>query len=139
MSHHISKIDHIGIAVKDLEAQLAVYRDTLNIEFKGVEEVADQKVKAAFLKIGETNIELLEPTSEESAVAKFLAARGDGFHHLAIGVHGIENVIEELKSKGVRMIDEKPRVGAHGKKIAFLHPKSTGGVLIELCEPQSGQ
>lgn len=134
MADHISKIDHIGIAVKSLEAQLAIYRDTLGLDFLGIEEIAEQKVKAAFLKAGETSIELLEPTSEDSAVGKFLASRGEGVHHIAIGVRDIENVIEGLISKGVRMIDEKPRIGAHNKKIAFLHPKSTGGLLIELCE-----
>lgn len=134
MADHISKIDHIGIAVKSLEAQLAIYRDTLGLDFLGIEEITEQKVKAAFLKAGETSIELLEPTSEDSAVGKFLASRGEGVHHIAIGVRDIESVIEGLISKGVRMIDEKPRIGAHNKKIAFLHPKSTGGVLIELCE-----
>jgi len=134
MAHHIAKIDHIGIAVKNLDSQLAIYRDVLGLEFVGIEEVAEQKVKAAFLKAGETNIELLEPTSDDSAVARFIAGRGEGVHHIAIGVHDIERVIEGIISKGARMVDEKPRIGAHNKKIAFIHPKSTGGVLIELCE-----
>ena len=134
MADHISKLDHIGIAVKDLDAQLAVYRDTLGLDFGGTQEVVEQKVKTAFLKVGDTNIELLEPTSEDSAVAKFLDKRGEGVHHLAIGVKDIESVIANLIEKGVRMIDEKPRIGAHDKKIAFIHPKSTGGVLIEICE-----
>ena len=127
-------IDHIGIAVKSIDESLKFWEDTLGIKCHGVEEVAEQKVKTAFLPVEETEIELLEGTSEESPVAKFIAAKGEGIHHLAIRVDNLEEALAELKAKGVRLIDEKPRCGAGGAKIAFLHPKATGGILLELSE-----
>lgn len=127
-------IDHIGIAVKSIDESLKFWEDTLGIKCHDVEEVAEQKVKTAFLPVEDTEIELLEGTSEESPVAKFIAAKGEGIHHLAIRVDNLEEALAELKAKGVRLIDEKPRCGAGGAKIAFLHPKATGGILLELSE-----
>lgn len=128
------KINHIGIAVKSLDNSIPLYRDQLGMEFEGTEEVAEQKVRVAFLKIGDSRIELLEPTAEDSPVAKFLEKNGEGIHHMAYEVADIEVALAELKQKGVRLIDEKPRNGAHGSLIAFLHPKATGGVLTEICQ-----
>ena len=127
-------IDHIGIAVKSIDEALNFWEATLGIKCHGVEEVAQQKVKTAFLPVKDTEIELLEGTSEDSPVAKFIAAKGEGIHHLAIRVDNLEEALAELKEKGVRLIDEKPRCGAGGAKIAFLHPKATGGILLELSE-----
>ncbi len=127
-------IDHIGIAVKSIDESLKFWEDTLGIKCHGVEEVAEQKVKTAFLPVEDTEIELLEGTSEESPVAKFIAAKGEGIHHIAIRVDNLEEALAELKAKGVRLIDEKPRCGAGGAKIAFLHPTATGGILLELSE-----
>ena len=129
-----NKINHIGIAVKNLENAIPLYRDQLGMEFEGTEEVAEQKVRVAFLKIGESRIELLEPTSPDSAVAKFLEKNGEGVHHMAYEVEDINVALAELKEKGVRLIDEQPRHGAHGSLIAFIHPKATGGVLTEICQ-----
>ena len=128
------KINHVGIAVKNLENAIPLYRDQLGMEFEGTEEVSEQKVRVAFLKIGESRIELLEPTSPDSPVAKFLEKNGEGIHHLAYEVKDIETALAELKQKEVRLIDEKPRNGAHNSQIAFLHPKATGGVLTEICQ-----
>ncbi|MDL2297586.1 methylmalonyl-CoA epimerase [Synergistaceae bacterium OttesenSCG-928-D05] len=127
-------VDHIGVAVKSIDEALKFWQGTLGIECHGVEEVAEQKVKTAFLPLRDTEVELLEATAEDSPVAKFIEAKGEGIHHLAIRVENLEAALEELKAKGVRLIDEKPRIGAGGAKIAFLHPKATGGVLLELCE-----
>lgn len=127
-------VDHIGIAVKSIDEALKFWEDTLGIKCHGVEEVADQKVKTAFLPIADTEVELLEGTSPESPVSKFIEAKGEGIHHLAIRVDDLEAALEELKAKGVRLIDEKPRLGAGGAKIAFIHPKATGGILLELSE-----
>ncbi len=127
------KIDHIGIAVKDLSEAAKVY-ESLGLKAEGEETVDSQKVTVGFLPCGESEIELLEATSQDSPVAKFIEKNGERLHHLALRVDDIEAAIEELKSKGVRMIDETPRYGAGGAKIAFLHPKSTNGVLIELTE-----
>lgn len=128
------KISHIGIAVENIEAALPFYRDVLGLEFEGTEVVVEQKVKVAFLVIGESRIELLEPTSPDSPVAKFLEKNGPGIHHLAYQVDGLEGRLASLKGEGVRLIDETPRMGAHHTRIAFLHPKASGGVLTELCE-----
>ncbi len=128
------KISHIGIAVENIEAALPFYRDVLGLEFEGTEVVAEQKVKVAFLAIGESRIELLEPTAPDSPVAKFLEKNGPGVHHLAYEVDGLEGRLASLKGEGVRLIDETPRIGAHHTRIAFLHPKASGGVLTELCE-----
>ena len=128
------KIDHIGVAVADLEKTIRVYRDQLGLEFKGIEEVEEQKVRVAFFPVGESKIELLESTDPEGPVGKFIEKKGEGVHHVSLRVADIESEIKRLKEKGVALLDEKPRYGAGGAKIAFIHPKSTGGVLIELCE-----
>ena len=130
----LTKINHIGIAVKSLEASIPFYRDSLGMTFEGTEEVAEQKVKVAFLEIGESRIELLEPTAEDSPVAIFIAKKGEGTHHIAYEVEDIEVALADLKAKGIRLIDETPRHGAHHSLIAFLHPKATGGVLTEICQ-----
>ncbi len=130
----LTKINHIGIAVKSLEESLPFYRDQLGMSFQGSEEVVEQKVKVAMLRIGESMIELLEPTSEESPIAKFLEKNGPGIHHIAYEVTDIEAAIAELQGQGARMIDTLPRLGAHGTRIAFIHPKSSNGVLTELCQ-----
>jgi methylmalonyl-CoA/ethylmalonyl-CoA epimerase len=128
-------VNHIGIAVRSISAQRQYYEETLGAVFEGVEEVTDQKVRVAFFRVGDVRFELLEPTDASSPVAAFLDKRGEGLHHVALTVEGIEDRITELKGSGVRMIDEVPRAGAHHMRIAFLHPKSTFGVLTELCEP----
>ncbi|MFP4456500.1 MAG: methylmalonyl-CoA epimerase [Clostridia bacterium] len=133
----LEKIDHLGVAVKSIEQALEFYQNTLGIEPTGVEEVPSQKVKVAFLPVGESNIELLEPTSEDSAIAKHIEKRGEGIAHLAFKVDDIEVALSTLKEKGVRLINETPQPGAHGARIAFIHPKSTNGILIELCERDS--
>ena len=130
----IRKLNHIGIAVGSLEAQIPFYRDVLGLELKGIEEVSDQQVRTALFLCGEVNIELLEPTSPESPIAKFLEKRGEGIHHLAYQTDDIPREIEGLKKREIRMIDETPREGAHGTKIAFIHPKSSGGVLSEITQ-----
>lgn len=127
-------VDHIGIAVKSIDEALKFWEGTLGIKCHGVEEVAEQKVKTAFLPIEDTEVELLEATSPESPVAKFIEAKGEGIHHLAIRVDNLEAALAEMKEKGVRLIDEKSRLGAGGARIAFIHPKATGGVLLELSE-----
>lgn len=133
----ISHIEHIGIAVRSIEEALPYWENVLGLKCYNIEEVADQKVKTAFLKVGQTKIELLEPTSPESTVAKFIETRGEGFHHMAYAVENIEEALVEMEAKGVRLIDKTPRKGAEGLTIAFLHPKSTGGVLTELCEDKN--
>lgn len=130
----LEKINHIGIAVKSIEAALPFYRDVLGMAFEGTEEVTEQRVKVAFLVVGESRIELLEPTSDDSPVARFLEKNGEGIHHLAYHVDDLAATLSRLKAQGVRLIDETPRCGAHGTSIAFLHPKSSGGVLTELCQ-----
>ncbi|WP_413308987.1 methylmalonyl-CoA epimerase [Bacillus sp. 1P10SD] len=130
----IKKVDHIGIAVKSLENTLPFYTDVLELTLLGIEEVETQKVKVAFLQAGGTKLELLEPTSGESPIAKFIEKRGEGIHHVALGVESIEERIIEMKEKGIQMIDQQPRLGAGGAHIAFMHPKSSTGVLYELCE-----
>ena len=130
----LTKINHIGIAVKSLDDAIPFYRDNLCMELKGIEEVAEQKVRIAMLQVGESKIELLEPISEESPVAKFIEKHGTGIHHIAYEVADIEAAIAKMLAEGARMIDEKPRHGAHGTRIAFVHPKSSGGVLTELCQ-----
>jgi methylmalonyl-CoA/ethylmalonyl-CoA epimerase len=129
-----SKINHIGIAVKSLDVSIPFYRDVLGMEFEGTEVVAEQKVKVAFLVVGESRIELLEATVDDSPVAKFIEKNGEGVHHIAYEVADLPATLGQLKAAGVRLIDEAPRQGAHGASIAFLHPKATGGVLTELCQ-----
>lgn len=130
----IEKIDHIGIAVKDLEKSLELYEGIFGIKCIGEEVVEEQKVKTAFLPIGDTEIELLASTSDDGPIAKFIEKRGEGVQHIAFKVDNIDKALESLKEKGIKLIDEKPRIGAGGAKIAFLHPKSTDGVLIEISE-----
>ena len=131
---NISHIEHLGIAVKSLEEAIPYYENVLGFKCYAIEEVADQKVKTAFFKVGQTKIELLEPTSEDSTIAKFIEKRGEGILHLAFATDGVANALAEVEAKGVRLIDKAPRKGAEGLNIAFLHPKSTLGVLTELCE-----
>ncbi|BCS55666.1 methylmalonyl-CoA epimerase [Geobacter sp. SVR] len=130
----LTKVNHIGIAVKSLAEALPFYRDNLRMALQGIEEVVEQKVKVAMLEIGESKIELLEPITPDSPIAKFLEKNGTGIHHLAYEVEDIEAAIAVLKAEGSRMIDETPRNGAHGTRIAFIHPKSSNGVLTELCQ-----
>ena len=128
------KIDHIGIATTGIEDAASIYRDVLGVHVTETEEVSGQKVRVAMLPIGESRIELLEATSDDSPISKFLAKRGPGIHHIALRVENIRGTLAELKSKGTRLIDEEPRAGAGGCLVAFVHPSSTGGVLIELVE-----
>ena len=132
---NISHIEHLGIAVKSLEEAIPYYENILGLKCYSIEEVADQTVKTAFFKVGQTKIELLEPTSEDSTIAKFIEKRGEGIHHMAFAIEdGVANALAEVEAKGVRLIDKAPRKGAEGLNIAFLHPKSTCSVLTELCE-----
>ncbi|HCC71865.1 MAG TPA: methylmalonyl-CoA epimerase [Bacteroidales bacterium] len=130
-------IEHIGVAVKSLEEAIPFYENVLGLKCYNIEEVADQKVRTAFFKIGQTKIELLESTDPEGPVGKFIEKKGEGIHHMAFAVKGLDKKLEKAESKGVRLIDSKPRKGAEGLDIAFLHPKSTFGVLTELCEDKS--
>lgn len=130
----IDAIDHIGIAVKDLDEAIRVYRDVLGFKLEGVHTFSERMLKIAFFSLGESRIELLQPLSPDSTVAKFLATRGEGIQHLAVKVKNVEATIEEFKGKGVVLVDETPRLGVEGNKMAFVHPKSTRGVLLELVE-----
>ncbi len=134
----IKKIHHLAVAVKDLEAAARFYQDVLGLAFSGPETVAAQKTKVGFLAIGECSIELVQPTEESSPLTKFLKAKGPGMHHICFEVDDIEAEVKSLLERGVAMVDEKPRPGAHGSKVAFIHPSATSGVLIELCELPSG-
>ena len=127
-------LDHIGIAVNNLDDALSTYVEVLGLECEGKELVEDQQLKTALLIVGDTHLELLEPTSHDSNVGRFLEKRGEGIHHLAFYVDDIDKAMDDYKSKGMKFIDEKPRQGAYGKTIAFMHPKATNGVLIELVE-----
>ena len=132
---NLSHIEHIGIAVKSLESAIPFYEEMLGLKCYAVEEVADQRVKTAFFKIGQTKIELLESTDPEGPIGKFIEKKGEGIHHIAFATEdGVQKSLEELAEKGVQLIDKTPRKGAEGLNIAFLHPKSTIGVLTELCE-----
>lgn len=130
----ITHIEHLGIAVKSIEEALPYYEQVLGLKCYNIEEVADQKVKTAFFKVGQTKIELLEPTSEDSTIAKFIEKRGEGIHHIAFATDSVAEALAEVAEKGVQLIDKAPRKGAEGLNIAFLHPKSTCSVLTELCE-----
>lgn len=130
----ITHIEHIGIAVKNLHEAIKFYEEVLGLKCYGVEEVADQKVKTAFFMVGQTKIELLESTSPEGPIGRFIENKGEGIHHIAFAVTGLKEKLEDVKSKGIRLVDEQPRKGAEGLNIAFLHPKSTFGVLTEFCE-----
>ena len=131
----VKSINHIGIAVRSIDAQRAFYEGTLGGVFEGVEEVPDQKVRVGFVRVNDVRLELLEPTDPTSPIATFLEKKGEGLHHVAFKVDDIRARIAELKASGLRMIDDAPRLGAHHMNIAFIHPKSTFGVLTELCEP----
>lgn len=130
----ILKIDHLGIAVNNIEQAKSLWQDVLGLPFEGSETVAEQKVTTGFFPVGESEVELLESTAPDGPIAKYIEKRGQGIQHIAFRVDDIEAALAELKSKGVRLIDETPRIGAGGAKIAFLHPKDTQGVLVELCE-----
>jgi len=130
----ISHIEHIGIAVRSITDHLPYYENVLGLKCYNIEEVADQKVKTAFFKVGQTKIELLEPTSEESTIAKFIEKKGEGVHHIAFAVPDVAQALADVEAKNVQLIDKKPRGGAEGLQIAFLHPKSTGSVLTEFCQ-----
>ncbi len=134
----VKAINHIGIAVRSIDAQRSFYEGTLGAVFECVEDVPDQRVRVGFFRVGDVLLELLEPSDPASTIASFLDKRGEGLHHVAFTVEGIEARIAELKQSGLRMIDNAPRPGAHHMRIAFLHPKSTFGILTELCEPAGG-
>ena len=134
MSFNVTRVDHIGIAVKDLAQAKKFYEEILGMKATGEEVVEEQKVKVCFIPSGDSEVELLESTSSDGPIAKFIEKIGEGIQHLALRVDNIEAALEELKAKGVRLIDEKPRYGAGGASIAFIHPKATGGILLELSE-----
>jgi len=129
-----SHIEHIGIAVKNLDEAISYWKNIFGLECYAIEEVKDQRVKTAFFMVGQTKIELLESTDPEGPIGKFIEKKGEGIHHIAFAVNDIEKVLAETESKGVQLIDKVPRKGAEGLDIAFLHPKSTYGVLTEICE-----
>lgn len=133
----MNKIAHIGVAVTSLEEAVPLYRDQLGFLYIGTETVESERVRVAFFQIGESYLELLEGMDEESPISKYIAKKGAGIHHIAFSVDGIETRLQEIKEKGIQLIHETPKTGAHHSKIAFLHPKSTGGVLMELCEKKS--
>jgi len=130
----INKIDHIGIAVQDIEAALKVYRDALGLKLTKTEFVPEQAVKIAFLPTGESEIELVQPTTDDSGIARYMARRGEGIHHICLQVDDIEATMAQMAAQGLELIDKTPRVGSAGQKYAFVHPKSAHGVLIELYE-----
>lgn len=129
-----SHIEHIGIAVRDLESAISMYEKVFCLKCYNIEEIPDQKVRTAFFMVGQTKIELLESTDPEGPIGKFITGRGEGIHHIAFAVENIEDQLKHAEDQGIRLIDTKPRKGAEGLDIAFLHPKSTSGVLIEICE-----
>lgn len=130
----VLKIDHLGIAVNNIDETKRFWTDVLGLKFEGSEIVEEQKVTTAFFPVGDSEVELLESTAPDGPIARYLEKKGEGIQHIAFRVENIEKALEELKEKGVKLIDEKPRKGAGGAKIAFLHPRSTHGVLVELCE-----
>lgn len=130
----LTHIEHIGIAVSNLEESIKFYEDILGIKCYKIEEVKDQRVKTAFFNVGQTKIELLESTDSEGSIGKFIEKKGEGIHHIAFAVRNIESALNEASEKGIRLIDQQSRKGAEGLSIGFLHPKSTHSVLIELCE-----
>lgn len=130
----VLKVDHVGIAVKNLEESMKFYEEVLGLKSEGTEVVEEQKVKVAFFPVGDSEIELLESTSPDGPIARFIEKNGEGIQHVALRVDNIEGALEELRAQGIRLIDEKPRYGAGGAKIAFLHPKATNGVLLEISE-----
>lgn len=134
---NITHIEHIGIAVKSLETSIPYYEKVLGLKCYNIEEVVDQKVRTAFFKVGDAKLELLEPTSPESTIAKFIEKKGEGVHHIAFATDSVADALAHCEAEGVQLIDKAPRCGAEGLNIAFLHPKSTIGVLTELCEDPS--
>ncbi len=134
MTMKATHVEHIGIAVKDLAVSIPLFEKLLGVKCYAVEDVADQKVTTAFFQVGETKIELLASTAPDGPIGKFIEKKGEGVHHIAFAVNGLSSALHELTSSGVQLIDREPRRGAEGMNIAFLHPKSTGGVLTELCE-----
>ena len=130
----VTHIDHIGIAVKNIEQAAKFYADILGLEIEDIENVADQKVNAAFIPVADSEVELLESAEPDGPVAKYIGSRGEGVQHIAFRVENIEEALEELRVKGIRLIDQEPRKGAGGARIAFIHPKETNGVLVEICE-----
>lgn len=130
----VLQIDHLGIAVKSIAEGKNFWTEVLGLEFEGSETVEEQKVTTAFFPVGESEVELLESTAPDGPVARHIEKKGEGLQHIAFRVENLEAALQELKEKGIRLIDEKPRKGAGGAKIAFLHPKATGGILVELCE-----
>jgi methylmalonyl-CoA/ethylmalonyl-CoA epimerase len=134
----LDAIDHVGIAVEDIEAAISLYRDSLGLSLVHREQVEEQGVDAALLDVGASHVELLEPLAPETAVGRFLARRGPGLHHVAYRVGNIEQTLSELKSSGMRLIDESARIGIRGSRVAFVHPGSTEGVLTEIVEPAHG-
>jgi methylmalonyl-CoA/ethylmalonyl-CoA epimerase len=130
----ILKVDHLGIAVRNIDEATRLFQDVLGLESAGSETVEDQKVTTAFFPVGDSEVELLESTAPDGPIAKYLDKRGEGIHHMAFRVENLDEALVELKEKGIQLIDEKPRQGAGGARIAFLHPKATHGVLVELCE-----
>ncbi|MEE6450947.1 methylmalonyl-CoA epimerase [Gottfriedia acidiceleris] len=131
------KINHIGIAVRDLESSIQLYTNVLGLKLKGIETVESEKVRVAFIEIGEVKIELLEATSPESPIAKFIEKKGEGIHHIALETENCEKQLEMIKEHGIKLINEVPKKGAHDSLVAFLHPNSTNKVLFELCQPSS--
>jgi len=134
----MEKVDHIGIAVKSIEDSLPYYTETLGLKLIHIEEVPSEKVRVAFIDSGNVKLELLQPIDESSAVYSFIEKRGEGIHHVAFGVTNIQERLNELKEKGVRLIQETPKIGAGGAQVAFIHPKASGGVLYELCDKSGG-
>jgi methylmalonyl-CoA/ethylmalonyl-CoA epimerase len=130
----IKRIDHIAVVVEDIESTLGFWRDALGLELDHIEDVPEQKSLVAFLPVGESEIELVRPTTDDSGVAKYLQKRGPGMHHISLEVDDIEGMLAQLKAKGVRLINETPVLGAGGKRVAFIHPESTSGVLVELYQ-----
>ncbi len=132
------RIDHLGIAVPSLDEGVPLYEALLGGEVEHVEEVADQKVRTAFFSVGESHLELLEPTGDESPIARFLAGGKKGIHHVCVAVRDLDGLLAVYREQGVRLIDQEPRIGAGGKRIAFVHPRATGGILLELSEDPEG-
>lgn len=134
----MEKVDHIGIAVKSIEETLPYYTETLGLKLLHIEEVPTEKVRVAFIDSGNVNLELLQPLDETSTIHSFIEKKGEGIHHIAFGVSNIQERLNELKEKGVRLIQETPKAGAHGAQVAFIHPKASSGVLYELCDKTGG-
>jgi len=133
-----SRIDHIGVAVEEIEPALALYRDSLELQVAHREVVQEQGVEAVLLDVGENHVELLAPLAQDTPVGKFLAKQGPGLHHVAYQVSDIDGTLQSLKRAGLRLIDEQPRIGIRGSRVAFVHPRATGGVLTEIVQPASG-